>query len=173
MALIIPEWRQTEFTSAVTHQLDGWICYCSVYHSRFPDPWICGHMQHDAPRQHVSEHTTWTHQWSCRNTSAGSHFDSCLVLYFSHQTQNTTLNHSLKSTKVNYPSFSWVPVRQESLVYLDPDVSMSQSGDSRPQRELLSSLWVQCFAGVSTQQDAASAADIDTVTPCKHSQRSL
>ena len=76
-------------------------------------------------------------------------FEKCPALFFSHQKWNTTLSHSLKSTKVNYPSFTQLPVGQGAPIYLGPDVSMSQLGDSRPQKELLTSLWLLWFQGAS------------------------
>lgn len=80
---------------------------------------------------------------------SGTPFDKRWALYFSHQKWNTTLSHSLKSTKANYPSFTQVPVGQQSPIYLAPDVSMSQSEDSRPQRGLLTSRWVLWFRDAS------------------------
>lgn len=53
---------------------------------------------------------------------------SAVLYIFLIRKWNTTLSHSLKSTKANYPSFAQVPVGQESPIYLDPDVSMSQAG---------------------------------------------
>lgn len=99
--------------------------------------------------QQIQKQTDPHQRQAFRNIGAGPPFDKCWALYFSHQKWNTTLNHSLKSTKANYPSFTQVPLGQESPIYLGPDVSMSQLGDSRPQRGLLTSLWVLWFQGAS------------------------
>lgn len=100
--------------------------------------------------QQIQKQTDPHQRQALGNISAGPPFDKCWALYFSHQKWNTTLSHSLKSTKTNYPSFTQEPVGQESPIYLSPDVSMSQSGDSRPQRGLrtsLSDLWFQGASG--------------------------
>lgn len=131
-----------------------------MYPSRFPGLWIHGHILNHSPHmlQLSSAHSTSPpvtqqiqkqkdphQQQAFRNVGAGPPFDKRWALYFSHQKWNTTLSHSLKSTKANYPSFTQVPIGPENPIYLGPDVSMSQSGDSRPQRGLLTSLWVLWF----------------------------
>lgn len=119
---------------------------------RFPELWSCGHILATplicytaifSSLWYANFHATntKTKQHRTSNKPSGTPFDKRWALYFSHQKWNITLSHSLKSTKGNYPSFTQVPLGQESPIYLGPDVSTSQSGDSRPQRGLFTSLW--------------------------------
>lgn len=145
----------------VISQLEWWIfyVYIAIYPKRFPKLRICGlslnrslircsYLQYTVPRPHAHNKCK-NKQTHTSDKPSATPFDKCWALYFSHQKWNITLSHSLKSTKANYPSFTQVPMGQESPIYLGPDVSMSQSGDSRPQRRLLTSLRVVRFQGAS------------------------
>ena len=74
------------------------------------------------------------------------------------------MKHNMKpfikvNLKANYPSFTQVPVGQESPIYLGPDVSMSQSGEIADHRGgLLTSLRGLRFQGASASagRDACS-----------------
>lgn len=129
---------KTEFTSVVISQLEWWICYRISQQVSWS--WIRGHILKTAPYSSAAAifsllclapaHTTNTN--TNRPTPVAGLKELPLIsaeLYiFLIRKWNTTLSHSLKSTKANYPSFAQVPMGQESPIYLDPDVSMSQSG---------------------------------------------